>query len=627
MVRLLAELNVCPRCNERFDDAVKFCPRDGAALQIVGPDPYIGQTLMGQFELREPLGRGSMGSVYRAWQTGMERWVAVKILHPQLVRDPSVVKRFEREARAVARLSHPNIVTMFVVGETDAGIPFLVMEHVDGEALSVTLEARSLGQDRSVRIVRQIASALAEAHAAGIVHRDLKPANILLTQRRRAADFVKILDYGIAKIIGGDSMGGETDLTKEGAIFGTPHYLSPEQASGGAIDHRADIYSLGVILYRMVVGRLPFAGGGMQALLGHMNDPVPHPNDVAPGIDERLATIIMRCLEKQPDRRFATAEDLADRLDELAAGSTLTPWASGVRPNAARSAPPDAGTVVGGVIDSGSGGVAATVLGAQGQLATGAPRGAPPISRAVPGSDRGPAVTVAAYRPELPASLRTKRQSEPAGAVAGGAEEDGFTLGRELVVSAPLSLDGTDSLAIQTHKTSLLRTIALTMALVVVGGGAGFAVYLWRAKADDVSAPVQPASKTRADAGIATVPRPVGDDGRSGPGVSHTIIVSQGGYAFQAVVPERIVVGVEYEIILEAWDPAGEPLSVPEIVVTVEEPGGIERGLSAKPTDKSGRFRFTRSFRLPGTHYLHVFPPTGNTNVKLWLDVVATRKR
>ncbi len=562
-------MNLCPRCNESFDDAVRFCPRDGEALRSTGPDPYIGLTLMGQFELRESLGRGSMGNVYRAWQIGMERWVAVKVLHAHLVRDPLVVKRFAREARAVARLSHPNIVTMFVVGETEDRVPFLVMEYVDGEPLSVTLEGRSLAQDRSARIVRQIASALAEAHAAGIVHRDLKPANIVLTQRRRAADFVKILDFGIAKIIGGDSIHGETDLTKEGAIFGTPHYLSPEQASGATIDHRADIYSLGVILYRMVVGKLPFEGGGMQALLGHINDPVPHPNDVAPGIDEGLVAIMMRCLEKQPDRRYASAEELADRLDDLAFGSTLTPWASGVRPSAP-SAPHDASTVVGG-----------------------APKSAAPTPL-----PSGPAL-----------------------------EDDGFALGREAVVSAPLSLDGTEALALHTHRTSVLRTIALTLALVIVGGAAGFAVFVWRGRAERDATPQRLAS-LRSDAGATALPRPTGaqDEGQGG-GLNRTIIVSQGGYAFQAVVPERIVVGVEYEIALEVWDPAGEPLSVPEIVVTIEEPGGIERGLTAKPTDKPGRFRFTRSFRLPGTHYMHVFPPTGNTNVKLWLDVVTARSK
>src|SRR5215470_2089073 len=182
-----AQMRFCPVCHGRYEDVSRFCPRDGIPLPSDEDDPRIGTVLFGQFELLDLAGEGAMGSVYRAWQTGMERQVAVKILRPELLRDPSVVKRFDREARAVARLQHPNIVTVFLVGATEDGLPFIVMEFVDGEPLADMLKDEPMLEPlRVLRLARQITSALTEAHAEGIVHRDLKPANILVTHRRRA---------------------------------------------------------------------------------------------------------------------------------------------------------------------------------------------------------------------------------------------------------------------------------------------------------------------------------------------------------------------------------------------------------------------------------------------------------
>ena len=302
----------CTRCGGTYDDDVRFCPRDGAPLGDL-PDAYLGKILLGQFELLERIGAGAMGTVYRAWQNTMDRPVAVKVLRGELLRDAAVVKRFYREARAVARLSHPNIITVFLVAECDDGAPYIVMEMVEGPSLAQRLEADGrLEPGRAVRIATQIAAALAEAHAASVVHRDLKPENILLAPRRGQAEAVKVLDFGIAKLL---ASGTESHLTSTGALFGTPHYISPEQASGAEIDHRADLYSLGVILYRMLTGRLPFEGStGMSVVLKHLHEVPMAPRELAPEMPPALEEVVLRAMAKDPAERFQTADDMAAAL-------------------------------------------------------------------------------------------------------------------------------------------------------------------------------------------------------------------------------------------------------------------------------------------------------------------------
>ncbi|MBI5477347.1 MAG: serine/threonine protein kinase, partial [Deltaproteobacteria bacterium] len=309
-------MKTCPRCNGQFEDAVRFCPRDGIALPEVS-DPLVGQVLLGQFEILQGAGRGAMGTVYRARQTTMEREVAIKVLRRDLLRDPAVIKRFQREARAVARLQHPNIVTVFLIGETPDGRPYLVMEYVDGESLAAICGREgAMPPARALGIARQIGSALGEAHAAGVVHRDLKPENIIVGTRRRTADFVKVLDFGIAKIVGAKS--DVSQLTRTGAIFGTPHYIAPEQASGGEVDHRADLYSLGVILFRMLTGRLPFDGsGGMQVLLAHIREQPPRPRDLNPDLSVELEDAVLRTLAKDPAARWQSADEFTAALDRV----------------------------------------------------------------------------------------------------------------------------------------------------------------------------------------------------------------------------------------------------------------------------------------------------------------------
>jgi serine/threonine protein kinase len=313
-------VSICPRCQRKYDDTVRFCPVDGS-LVMPGADTSmamnIGRVLYGQFELRELAGRGATGTVWRAYQRSMDRIVAVKILHRDLARDPDVVRRFLREARAIAKIAHPNIVTVHLVGETDEGTPYLVMEHVDGISLETIVEAQGAQPlSRVVHLGRQIAAGLGEAHANGIVHRDLKPANLLVTDRGRVADQIKILDFGIAKLI---HPGEEQSLLTRGQqVFGTPHYMAPEQATGEPVDARTDLYALGVVLFRLSTGQVPFdAPAGMQVVLRHIRDEAPKPSAINASILPALEDLILACLRKSPEDRPKDTDDVIAALDEI----------------------------------------------------------------------------------------------------------------------------------------------------------------------------------------------------------------------------------------------------------------------------------------------------------------------
>lgn len=306
----------CPVCQRSYDEDARFCPHDGTRLEAP-LDPIIGKVLHGQFEVREVCGRGSMGTVYRAWQGSMDREVAIKLLRRDLMRDPRVIKRFHREAKASARLSHPSIITVYMVGDTEDGVPFIAMEYVKGRSLDRALtEDGILPPARAIHIAKQITSALGEAHTQGIVHRDLKPENIYLAEASHTPDFVKILDFGIAKILHAQD---ESMLTQTGAIFGTPFYLSPEQASGGDIDHRCDLYALGVILFRMVTGRLPFfSDSGMAVLIQHLKEAPPRPTQFVPTLPAPLEHLILKALAKAPEERFQSASAMGEALAGIA---------------------------------------------------------------------------------------------------------------------------------------------------------------------------------------------------------------------------------------------------------------------------------------------------------------------
>jgi serine/threonine-protein kinase len=266
----------------------------------------VGHTF-GDFELTQELGRGGMGVVYKAWQKSLDRPVALKVLLSEHARNPALFHRFLAEARAAASLTHPNIVTVYSVGECIAG-PYFVMELIDGPSLELLL-ARTLPVAWTVALLVTVAEAVQHAHEKGVIHRDLKPGNIMLHQSKRPV----VLDFGIAKL-----MGKGTSVTQPGALIGTPAYMPPEQAGDepAKIGPHSDVYALGAILYTLLTGKVPYDEGTALRTILRVISPEPPPpvRSLRPEVPPRLEQICMKCLEKEPANRYPTARALADDL-------------------------------------------------------------------------------------------------------------------------------------------------------------------------------------------------------------------------------------------------------------------------------------------------------------------------
>jgi hypothetical protein len=296
---------------------------DATVTMPAAVDPFVGQTINERFVITALVGRGGMGNVFRAKQLGLSRQVAIKVLKPETVND-DVIRRFDQEAKAASKLSHPNIVGIYDFGVTADGAPYIAMELLEGESLAERIKTCGrLPVSEALAVFIQICGALAHAHAAGIVHRDLKPGNVSLSVDKDGQWTAKLVDFGIAKMMQGEGAG--QDLTKTGEIIGSPLYMSPEQCRGNELDARSDIYSLGCLMYEALAGRTPFKGENpMQTLLMHLQEqPQPLSSSSESAVNAKLNTVVLACLEKDPINRYQSANELLQDLLRIYEGERL----------------------------------------------------------------------------------------------------------------------------------------------------------------------------------------------------------------------------------------------------------------------------------------------------------------
>lgn len=322
-------MRICPACQTSFDQSVTRCAHDGRRLLTVAAfersidDALIGTVLADRYAILDRLGVGGMGAVYRAEQRALGRDVAVKVLRRELGRDADTVARFHREAQALSNLRHPNTVAVLDFGQTADGLLFLVMELLEGEMLSTRLRRDgALPVAEALRITSGMLRSLGEAHRAGIVHRDLKPDNIFLARvDADGEDLVKVVDFGVAKIRpGGVDAPIDPLSTQEGTVFGTPRYMSPEQAQGRPLDGRSDLYAVGVMLFQMLTGVVPFGEDDAVVVMAHhIMTPAPRVLDLNPstGVPPALDDLVARCLAKRPGDRPGSAEELLRAIEAL----------------------------------------------------------------------------------------------------------------------------------------------------------------------------------------------------------------------------------------------------------------------------------------------------------------------
>jgi len=314
---------VCPTCQRDQPAEATVCPHDGARLfvlnEAVDETSPVGELIDGRYRVEALIGLGGMGAVYRATNTRLGRPVALKLLRRDLAHDAGHVKRFLREVQAVSRLSHPHIITVHDFGQTDAGLLYIAMELLEGQTLQELLEERAhVPAARVLAIGSQICGALAAAHESGVVHRDLKPENVVLGRAAGESDYVKVLDFGVAKL---DAEDAQPKLTQTGYVVGTPAYMSPEQIADKSVTAKADLYALGCVLYECLVGRPPFASRTLMELIAaHTKKDVPPLAEVWPLVEvpDGLEPLLRDLLEKHPACRPESALAVKERLDSIA---------------------------------------------------------------------------------------------------------------------------------------------------------------------------------------------------------------------------------------------------------------------------------------------------------------------
>ena len=305
---------VCPQCGTEYELDQRFCPKDGSSLKTLGATDLVGETIADRYHVLRKLGEGGMGQVYLAEHVKMQRKSAVKVMNPSMVHDADAISRFNREAANASRINHPNVAAIYDFGETSDGLIYLAMEFIEGEPLTKIIErSGALPPARAASIASQTANALAVAHDMGIVHRDLKPDNIMIAKGRDGADVVKVVDFGIAKATESEKQ----KVTKTGLVVGTPEYMSPEQLAGDKLDGRSDLYSLALVTFNMLTGKLPFPSETVQeSMIMRLTD---RPRTLTEITGQahwppELQAVLDRALARDLGERYATATDFGRDL-------------------------------------------------------------------------------------------------------------------------------------------------------------------------------------------------------------------------------------------------------------------------------------------------------------------------
>jgi hypothetical protein len=311
----VSDQKLCPTCGTEYPLSVRFCDRDGSALRMANAQgDLLGSVIADRYHILKKLGEGGMGTVYLAEHVKMGRRAALKVMNPGMNQDPDAIARFNREAANASRLNHPNVCAIYDFGETPEGLIYLAMEFIEGESLTSLIEKNgTLAAPRAASIIHQAADALSVAHDYGIVHRDLKPDNIMISRNRDGSDLVKVVDFGIAKASSSDAQ----KVTKTGLVVGTPEYMSPEQLAGDKLDGRSDIYSLGLVAFNCLTGKLPFPSNSAQeAMIMRLTDFPKTLAEIKPDMEwpVELQNVMDKALARDADERYLKAADFGREM-------------------------------------------------------------------------------------------------------------------------------------------------------------------------------------------------------------------------------------------------------------------------------------------------------------------------